>query len=111
MDIFVAKFGPVATDSEQFPGDRPGVRAWPIPSRGVVHVSFHVSRPQRIEVDIHDVRGRLVRKLSRHAAQPGTHLFEWDGMDASGSITPAGAYILRIHMGQSTRTEKLILLR
>ena len=74
-------------------------------------MAYHVTRPLQIGVDIHDVRGRLVRTVSQAVEGPGTHVLDWDGLDASGCTAPAGFYMVRVYTGESTRTQKVVLLR
>jgi hypothetical protein len=55
--------------------------------------SFPGFGPTRI--DIHDVRGRLVRRLHAAASTGGPARVAWDGRDRSGRVLPSGRYWAR----------------
>lgn len=54
------------------------------------------SRTARIDIRIHDVRGRCIRRLARDSFPPGTHRIPWNGCDDSGRETGAGLYFARV---------------
>jgi hypothetical protein len=45
---------------------------------------FLLGAPAYLEVELFDVRGRRVARLTRDAAAPGEHVLEWDGRDTQG---------------------------
>jgi hypothetical protein len=57
------------------------------------------------DVRVFDVRGRLVRDLSRQA---GTLEIIWDGLDAAGSRVAPGAYLITGRVGEAAFTSKVV---
>ncbi len=52
---------------------------------------------ENVQVTIHDIGGRLVRRLAGHGA--GVRSIFWDGRDDAGRAVPAGVYIVRASAG------------
>jgi hypothetical protein len=100
----------VATDASS-PGVTRLAGVAPNPSRGETAIHFDLAQPGRAELEILDLRGRLVARL--HAAEPGrgTHTERWDGRDARGVPVPAGMYVVRLRVdGVDLGDRKLIRL-
>jgi hypothetical protein len=57
-----------------------------------------------MSVEIYDMLGRLIRTLAdgHHAA--GAHVFEWDGLDESGTAVQSGIYFSRLSTADYTQT-------
>ena len=52
---------------------------------------------KRLQVEIFDLAGRRVRRLSVRRLQPsGSHRIRWDGRDDHGVLLPPGSYVVRI---------------
>jgi len=65
----------------------------------------------RLQVTIHDVRGRLVRSLN--APRDGGHgaVLEWDGMNERGGRVAAGIYFARVLGCERRDTRRLLVIR
>jgi hypothetical protein len=63
------------------------------------------------ELDLFDVRGRLVRRLSGGHLQDGRLRIEWDGRDGSGQPAPSGRYLYVIRRGSLHSRGSVLLLR
>jgi len=89
------------------------LRAWPNPFNPQVNFSFTTARDARLDVAVHDARGRLVRTLARDDAQPaGLHVLGWDGRGDDGRAASSGAYFLRVsERGGETATWGVSLVR
>jgi len=67
---------------------------------------------QRIEMDIYDATGRLVRSL--HSAMhhaPCTVQVRWDGSDDYGMPLPHGVYFTTVHTGSHSATQKVLFIK
>jgi len=82
---------------------------YPNPFAKRTGLAFTLAREGRVEVNIYDVRGRLVRQLSRTDA-PGEVVLEWDGLDAAGRALGAGVYFTRYRVGFEGGTGRLVKL-
>lgn len=83
----------------------------PNPFNPTTTLRFAMPRPGRAELDIHDLRGRCLRRLGYEAMAAGEHEVVFDGRDAAGRDLASGAYLVRVRAGGETATGKILLLR
>lgn len=88
----------------------PGIgKVYPNPFSGSVSIELERAGKQRHSVNVYDLRGRLIRRLSTdNASEPA--ILRWDGLDAQGMPTPAGVYFLRLE-GSSAAIKRVIRVR
>ncbi len=60
---------------------------------------------------LHNVTGRLVRRLESGPRQRGIHATRWNGTDQYGRVVPAGVYFVRYSAGGTASTGRLTLVR
>lgn len=58
--------------------------------------SFSLAEQADCSVMITDANGDLVREKSLGSMQPGTHTFDWDGQDDTGSMQDSGVYDFQV---------------
>lgn len=96
-------------------GDLPQVTALrgaaPNPFNPVTVVSFDLARGQRVQLDVYDVRGRLVRALIDEARGIGRHEVTWDGRDDRGHGVGSGVYFVRMAGETYRNVQKVTLLK
>lgn len=86
--------------------------AAPNPFHPKTTVAFELAREGRVDLEVHDVGGRLVRTLVGQTLTAGRHHVVWDGQDADGRAVPAGVYVARLRLaGHPVDRMKLTLLR
>ena len=62
-----------------------------------------VSDDSPVEVLIHDLRGRLVRRLvEQRGLSTGVYAIGWDGRDDTGVLVPPGVYYARLRIDTDT---------
>ncbi len=88
-------------------------RAVPNPFNPRTSIRFAVggTRPGHVTVTVHDVRGRVVRRLFAGAVEPGSRALIWDGRDDTGRSLAAGAYLARVQVGAEIAAVKLTLAK
>jgi hypothetical protein len=68
-------------------------------------ISFVLRKPDRLNVQIVNGNGEVIRTLARSkAARRGTQQFNWNGRDNSGRVVPDGVYKPRVHLARERRT-------
>ena len=85
--------------------------AYPNPFNPRTEVRFELAENTRVRVDVHDVRGRLIRTLIDESRPAGPHAVMWDGTDNRGSTVASGTYYLRFVAGDRVDTRKVALLK
>lgn len=84
----------------------------PNPFNPRTEIRFELDRPARVTVDIHDARGRLVRRLQAGVLhEAGPRSVTWDGTDGRGRHLPAGIYLAHVTADDRTATAKLTLVK
>jgi hypothetical protein len=83
----------------------------PNPFRPRTTIEYSLPRAQRVDLAIHDVGGRLVRRLVAEVQPSGRHAAEWDGRDASGARVAGGVYLYTLRSASLTDSRRLVLLK
>jgi hypothetical protein len=83
---------------------------WPNPASAQVNLRLHASRSLNLDLAVHDMRGRVVRRW-QGALDAGERNFVWDGRDVRGHRLPTGLYFIRLHTGERTMTRPVLLTR
>jgi glucose/arabinose dehydrogenase len=75
-------------------------------------LELNLERRASMVVDIYDVRGRHVRRLSDETRAAGAHAIPWDGRDDGARAVPAGVYFGRVAVdGRVTAVARMVRLR
>jgi hypothetical protein len=78
---------------------------YPNPTDGLLHIDINAGKEEFAEIDLHDLAGKYVRKLfTKQIVQPGRNSIQ---LNIIGE--PPGIYLLRIIIGNKTKTEKVVL--
>jgi hypothetical protein len=80
---------------------------------GLATVSIGVANPDRVEIKVYDLGGRLVRTLVDRLFAPGRHEVVWDGLDDGGRRAARGVYFSRVRYrgSQFAVVRKVTVLR
>jgi len=101
----------LAGPSEAAPSYGLAVSAFPNPSRAQVSLSFRALDGDALEVNVFDVRGRLVRHLLSGAGTGAWMETTWDGRNEAGQPVAEGVYFLCAHSSEGLRSRRLTLVR
>lgn len=85
----------------------------PNPFNPVTTIRYEVGKPapSSVEIEIYDIRGRLVRTLVREARSSGRHEVTWDGRDDRGVSAASGVYLYRLRIGGFSDVRKMLLVK
>ena len=92
---------PVAPEPEEAE-EKKGLVAYPNPFVEEVTMAFELKQETDFDLAIYDLTGRKVKVMGEGKLQAGIHSRRWDGRTESGSLAPAGQYLIRL----STPTEQ-----
>ena len=89
------------------------LRIYPNPFSNVVNIQYYTqTRIDNIKSKIYDISGRLVKDLSAFSSDVDQQTsVTWDGTDQANRSLPSGIYFLQLKAGDSSITEKLLLIR
>ncbi len=91
---------PITPGSHSFQSDLP-----------VTSVNYELAQYGPVELAVHDVSGRLVRRLESGPRQRGFHTLRWNGTDGRGRVVPAGVHFVRFSAGGKVSTGRVTLIR
>ena len=75
-------------------------------------IRFYLDHPARIDLEIVDVAGRIVRRLAEDVeGGSGWHSYAWSGQDESGRSMPSGVYFCRLRSTHTSAAMRLVLVR
>ena len=87
------------------------MRIVPNPFNPRTEVRFELQSPSRVEVEIFNVRGQLVRTLVDEVMQSGSHSVVWNGKDDGRRPVASGIYLIRLKSPESVIQRRAVLLR
>jgi hypothetical protein len=70
-----------------------------------------VETRDHVEMNIFNLRGRLIRTLINREVESGRHSVTWDGRNDLGESIPSGIYFYTLKCGSKTQTRKMAILK
>jgi hypothetical protein len=87
------------------------LRAAPNPFGSATTLMFRLAQEARVEVDVLDVTGRRVRRVTSERHPAGDRQMIWDGRDDAGAAVAAGVYLARVRAGAEEGVVRVLRLR
>ena len=85
--------------------------SYPNPFNPATTIAYEIDEPTDVVLAVYDVKGALVRTLTRAPMPGGRHEVRWDGARANGARVASGVYFVRLAAGGHTDTGRLVLLK
>ena len=107
-------YGDVTTgvDPDVPPRTSSALAGYPNPFNPRTTLRFALPNPGPVTLDVHDLAGRLVRRLVTGSLPAGEHEVIWNGNDDAGRAVASGQYLARLEpAGGQPVTRKLTLVR
>lgn len=83
----------------------------PNPFNPVTTISFAIDTRMNADLEIHDVKGRLVHSRNLGVLNPGEHQYAWEGREDNGRQVASGVYFCTISAGDKQQSRKMTLVR
>jgi hypothetical protein len=80
----------------------------PNPFGATTTISFEMRETASAELEIHDLAGRLVKRLPLGTLAAGPHTAVWNGQDEQGRHARPGVYLYRVHAGDYSPSLRLV---
>jgi hypothetical protein len=85
---------------------------FPNPFNPRTTITFNLSSPVSLKLQIFDIKGRLIKTLAGGEMwEAGPHSVSWDGRNDEGNEVGSGIFFYRIESGDFSETRKMVLLR
>ena len=112
LDFFGEPAGDTPTDTPDFRGTGPLLRAHPSPFNPRTTIELMAPPQDQLRVEVFDLRGRRVRVL--HGGpwpQGGALQLTWNGRDDRGSTVSSGVYVVRASGVDLNLHTRVVLLK
>ena len=83
----------------------------PNPMRNQGEVAFSLPAPGKARLAVYDALGRKIKVLLDEEVKAGSHRVRWDASDNQGRPLPSGVYFLRLEVGKTALTRKVVVIR
>lgn len=87
------------------------LRAYPNPFNPIITLEFILDRPGDIELNVYDIRGKLVKNVVKGFFRPGRHQVQWNATDEYGHKMASGSYFYSLKAENKVITKKMLLIR
>ncbi len=115
VDFFIrciVDYGEVGVaEQDQIPAYFALYPAYPNPARNITNIKFALPKPTKVQLQIYDLTGRVVRTLVDGTLPAGYHTVQWDGRNDQGRRVAQGVYFYRFQAESYRSVKKLLLVR
>ncbi len=87
------------------------IGCYPNPFNPTTSIRFHLSKQQRVQVEIYNVLGQHVKTLLNEIKPDGEHTVSWDGTDNNDKKVSSGIYFYKFKSGTYTKSKKMVLIK
>ena len=84
---------------------------YPNPFNPETVISFSLSEPGRVVIEIFNSRGQRIRRLTEGYFESGSHTLTWDGCDDTGNEVRSGIFLYRMKSGDFISSRKMMMLK
>lgn len=85
--------------------------AYPNPLNPITRIDYAVDAAGPVSLTVLDLRGRLVRRLTKGWQMAGENVTTWDGRADDGAVVASGAYLIRLTAAGESRVVKATVLK
>jgi hypothetical protein len=107
--------GDEAEERSSFPKTYSLSQNYPNPFNPSTTIQYDIpsgSGSARVEINIYNIHGRLIKKLVDEQKNPGSYTVNWNGRDSTGHRLSSGIYLYRMQIDSDlVSTKKMVLLK
>ncbi len=96
---------PLAGSSQMF------LQTYPNPGSSQTYIHFERRHSGPVQVNVYDIAGRLIRRISNSSFSAGSHQLLWDGRSDEGRAVAAGVYLIRVSSAEGDATSRVVMVR
>jgi len=112
LDVTVQKTGGPNAAANHGHGPK-NAFAWasPNPLNPSTVISFALSQPGSVRLNVYDISGRLVKALANQFMDAGVHDVRWDGTTRAGTRVASGVYFYVLQTPEATVKSQLVVAK
>ncbi len=84
---------------------------YPNPFNPTTTISYQLKEPGKVNLDIYNLRGQLVKSLVVESQEAGYHSIIWNGKDNKNRSVASGVYLYRLKCGNNVQTKRMLLIK
>jgi len=84
---------------------------YPNPFKAQTNISWILAKDAPVSVDIYNLRGQKVKTLFSGLGQKGRQSLAWDATDLHGNKVASGVYFWRLSTPETTKVQKMLVLK
>jgi len=84
---------------------------YPNPFNPTTTIQYGMKEAGRVQVNVYNARGQLVKQLVNGTQPAGTYNLIWNGRDSNGRSVSSGLYFFRMITADKVQTKKAILMK
>jgi len=104
-------YNPISHSQEDIYSVITNLHNFPNPFNPETNISYVLSNETNVKIDIHDLKGRMIKTLSSEYLQAGSYSTVWDGTDNTNTSVSSGIYLYRLQTDSGIDIKKCILLK
>jgi hypothetical protein len=93
------------------PGNFHLYQNFPNPFNPSTTIKYTLPSESSIQLKIFDIKGELIKSMTRDKIIAGDHEIAWDGTNDKGVRQPSGVYVYQLKVNNSSSARKMILLK
>jgi hypothetical protein len=109
--IFLQDIGSPSDVSAELPSAHRLSANVPNPFNPSTMIYYEIPSAGQVQLEILDLRGRLVRTLVSGRVEAGRHATAWHGVGDDGRRVASGVYLYRLRSGSFVETRSMVLLK
>jgi hypothetical protein len=83
----------------------------PNPFNRAASITYSLARREKVLIEVYNGKGERVRTIVDRRMDEGTHRTVWDARSDDGSRAVAGAYLVRVSIGNTASVRRLMMVR
>lgn len=87
------------------------IKTWPNPFNPSTSLSYQLSEPAQVKIEVFNSKGQLVTVLKNQYLQAGNHNVIWNGKDHYKNDCSSGLYYFRMTAGKTIDLKKALLIK
>ena len=84
---------------------------YPNPFNGGTTITYRLEQPSDVVLEVYTITGQRVSRLVQGRQVAGEHIISWNGLDQAGRHVASGVYFYRLRVGNTAKTQKMLLVR
>ncbi|MBD3218744.1 MAG: M6 family metalloprotease domain-containing protein [candidate division Zixibacteria bacterium] len=101
----------IEIEDEVLPEEFELAQNYPNPFNAETKISFSLSEPGEVSLEVYNVIGQKVRTLTSEIYEPGNYEIHWDGLSESGQPAASGLYFYRLETIEGAICKKMLLMK